>query len=123
MNRSFVIRELVISPLLRLDHRPAAVLAAVGADDVRGDGRAALRASVELLGGESVVRPPHAGARIGLFALRYGHGSNPNYRADLLNGLNWLAVRTHQHKRSGFGPSRPRFLAAGRRNGPFDRPL
>src|SRR3972149_6080879 len=109
MNRSFVIRELVISPLLPLAHPadlPTAVLAAVGADDVRGDGRAALRASVELLGGESVVRPPHAGARIGLFALRYGHGSNPNYRADLLNGLNWLLGGTPPQKRRGFGPAR-----------------
>ena len=61
--------------LFSLDHGSAAILATVGANDVRGDHRAALGAGVELLGLESVMGAAHSGARIGLFALGYGHGS------------------------------------------------
>ena len=64
--------------LFRLNHGPAAVLAAIRADDVGGDHRAALRAGVELLRLQAVVRAAHAGAGIGLFALGNGHGSNPD---------------------------------------------
>jgi hypothetical protein len=100
--------------LLRLDHGAAHVVAAVGTRDVRRLRRPALRASLELLRLHAVVRAALAGAGIGVFAFRDGHGeisrraqahigqrelgSNPpNYRA--------------RHSRSmavalGFGPGR-----------------
>jgi hypothetical protein len=61
------------SPLLGLDNRPAAVLAAVWADDVRRLRRAAFGARLELLSFEGVVRATHACAGVGLFAFWYGH--------------------------------------------------
>ena len=63
-------------PLLRLNQRPAGVMAAVGADDVRGLLRAALRAGLELLGLQGVVGAAHAGAGVRLSAFGYGHGRN-----------------------------------------------
>src|SRR5262245_59271327 len=76
---SFDIRhsEIRHSPLLGLDDRPARVVAAVGADDVRGLWRAALGAGLELLGLERVVRAAHAGAGIRLFAFGDAHGGEP----------------------------------------------
>jgi hypothetical protein len=62
--------------LLRLHQRPPAIVAAIGADHVRGFLRATLGARLELFRLESIVRTSHAGARIRLLALRYGHGSN-----------------------------------------------
>jgi hypothetical protein len=59
--------------LLHLDNRSARVMAAVRANDVRRLHRAALRACLKLLGLEPVVRAPHTGARVGLFAFGDTH--------------------------------------------------
>ena len=67
--------------LLRLDHRAAGVVAAVRADHVRRFRRAALRAGLELLGFERVVRATHAGAGIRVFAFWNGHRSTCARRA------------------------------------------
>jgi hypothetical protein len=61
---------------LRLDQRPPAVVTAIRANHVRGLLSATFWARLELLRLEGVVRTSHAGARIRLFALGYGHGSN-----------------------------------------------
>jgi hypothetical protein len=83
---SFVIRKFVIPLLFRLDDRSAAVVATVRADDVRRLRRAALGAGLKLLRLERVVRPPHAGAGIRLFAFgdtHDGHLSNAWFRGVL----------------------------------------
>jgi hypothetical protein len=62
--------------LLRLDHRPAAIMPAVRTDDVRRNLCAAFRAGLQLLGLQTMMRAAHAGAGIRLFAFRDGHGTN-----------------------------------------------
>lgn len=59
--------------LFLLHHRPTHVVAAVGADCVRRDGVAALRAVGQLLGFLMIVGPPAAGLLIRLSSLRDGH--------------------------------------------------
>jgi hypothetical protein len=77
-NPEFVIRNSGFrhSGLLRFHQRPAGVMAAVGTNDVRRLGRAALRAGLQLLWLQGVVRAAHAGAGVGLFAFWDGHGGN-----------------------------------------------
>ena len=59
---------------LGLDHDAAHVVAAIRADHVRRDGRAALRAIVQLLRLLAVVSPPGASLGVRLTSLWNGHG-------------------------------------------------
>lgn len=59
--------------VLGLDDRAAHVMSAVGAGDMRRGRGPALGASLELLGGDAVVRTTLAGARIGVLTLGDGH--------------------------------------------------
>ena len=62
--------------LLRLNHRPATVMAAVRTDDVRRNRRATLGTGLQLLGLQPMMRAAHAGTGIRLFAFGNGHGTN-----------------------------------------------
>lgn len=77
--------SLLVYASLRLHNRPAAVLAAIGADYVRGLHRAALGAGLKLLGLEGIMRATHAGPRVRLFTLGDTHGNT--YRSD---GSTWI---------------------------------
>jgi hypothetical protein len=61
--------------LLSFDHRAARIAAAVRADHVRRLHRAALGAGLKLLRFKAVVRTPHAGSRVRLFAFGNTHGN------------------------------------------------
>ncbi len=61
--------------LFGIDDSSAHVMTAVGAGHMRRRCLAALGAGLQLSGGKSIVRPSLAGARIGVFAFRYGHGT------------------------------------------------
>lgn len=65
--------------LFRFDDRPAGVVAAIRANDMRGLHRAALRAGLKLLRLESIVRTPHPGPRVRLFTFGNTHDSPPSY--------------------------------------------
>ena len=64
----------------RLDHRATHVVAAVGANHVRGDRRATLPAVLQLERFDGVMRPATTGAGIRTFSFWDSHGNQPNAR-------------------------------------------
>ncbi len=66
----------------RLDHRATHVVAAVGANHVRGDRRATLPAVLQLERFDGVMRPATTGAGIRTFSFWDSHGNQPNARPD-----------------------------------------
>jgi hypothetical protein len=65
------------------DHGPAHVVAAIGANPVRGHRGAALRAILQFERFDGVVGPAAIGAGVGMFAFRNSHGDPPNPRPAL----------------------------------------
>jgi hypothetical protein len=57
-----------------LDHRAAHVVAALRANHVGGDGQAALRAEMQLLGDLEIMSPARPGTCVRLLAFGDGHG-------------------------------------------------
>lgn len=70
--------------LLGFNHRPALVMATIGADGVRRGRGAALRAGLQLTRGQEIVRATLAGTGVRMFAFGNGHGSGFQWVGTLL---------------------------------------
>lgn len=81
----------------RLDHRATHVVAAVGANHVRGDRRATLPAVLQLERFDGVMRPAATAAGVRTFSFWDSHGNQPNARPD---GAGPSSMRITSYKNS-----------------------
>jgi hypothetical protein len=90
-------RERLLGGVAGFDDRAAHVVAAIRADHVRRDGRAALRAVMQLLRLLLIVGPAGTGAGITLTALWYGHDKHQD-KTETLGRNSDTANRCHKGK-------------------------